>query len=552
MRRLTSIALLLLASAAAEAQLIETIEVRVTNVDVVVTDRAGKPVVGLTKDDFEILENGFEQPITHFYELREGGADPQAPEVPAELQRRRVVIFIDQDSIDLRRRADAFSSFSRSIDTLLRDGDEAMVVSLYRDRRVVTPLTSDREAIRAALREAAGATVGTPQRQFARERVISEAGELLRYAQDVGAPLGGGALRQQFLTIADAYDLATAKAKNHADELLTAQKMLIRAMLGTLDSLAGLDGRKVLIFLGGDLQQRPGADLFQAVDALFRSTSVTMVGGRNTSAQFDLSAELGKLARQANESGVTLYLMDGADHSSRRDASSAAPIEGTGFVIDAGLDLETAASMSSLAAETGGRALINSIDYDFALDGIVRDLGAYYSLGYNPPGGAGERTIRVKLKKPGLVARSRRSYTLQTSDEQLTDRVVANAFHPRLSSDMPVTMELGKVEPDGDAYRVAVTVRFPGDMTTIPDGAIQAGELALYFVAANVEGRRSPVAKDVRSFKYSAIEAKNIRSKPFTYTGWVRVRAGEQLLSVAVVDRLAGRSGFARMQFRAP
>jgi len=50
-------------------QIAETIEVRVTNVDVVVTGRDGKPMRGLTRDDFELYENKKLQPITNFYEI---------------------------------------------------------------------------------------------------------------------------------------------------------------------------------------------------------------------------------------------------------------------------------------------------------------------------------------------------------------------------------------------------------------------------------------------------------------------------------------------------
>ena len=52
--------------------LVETIEVRVANVDVVVRDRHGNPVVGLTKDDFELFDDGARQNLTNFYEVRRG------------------------------------------------------------------------------------------------------------------------------------------------------------------------------------------------------------------------------------------------------------------------------------------------------------------------------------------------------------------------------------------------------------------------------------------------------------------------------------------------
>ena len=52
---------------AAPPPLVEKIDVSVVNVDVSVTDRHGQPVSGLTRNDFEIFEDGKPQPITNFY-----------------------------------------------------------------------------------------------------------------------------------------------------------------------------------------------------------------------------------------------------------------------------------------------------------------------------------------------------------------------------------------------------------------------------------------------------------------------------------------------------
>ena len=104
----------------AQAQLVESIEVRVTNLDVVVTDRSGNPVAGLTKDDFIIIEDGEEQPITNFYEIREtatAGAQlagetvkAVSSPVPESLAKRRVVVFVDNYTIHPLVRNRAFES----------------------------------------------------------------------------------------------------------------------------------------------------------------------------------------------------------------------------------------------------------------------------------------------------------------------------------------------------------------------------------------------------------------------------------------------------------
>jgi len=46
----------------------ETIDVRVVNVDVWVTDRDGNPVTGLTADDFEVREDGRPVELSNFFD----------------------------------------------------------------------------------------------------------------------------------------------------------------------------------------------------------------------------------------------------------------------------------------------------------------------------------------------------------------------------------------------------------------------------------------------------------------------------------------------------
>lgn len=546
--------LFLLIPFGAAAQLVETIEVRVTNVDVVVTDRSGNPVRGLTKDDFEIYEDGKLQPISNFYEITAapaataGGtataAAPDVPQVPTELRRRRITVFVDQETVDPNRRRQAFDSIGRALDKLMQPGDDAMVVSFFRGRRVVADLTSDRETIQKSLKDAAMHAGSTTTRMTAREHVIRNANEMLATARE----------SPRLMRMEDAYRNAYSTATAYADQLYDLQKRLTVALQQTVASMAGLEGKKVLIYIGGDLQARPAVDVFDAVDMIFRPTGVSVVNSAQTgeASKRSLMGELAEIGREANANGVTLYLIDASDSSMSRTSAETKQVQ-LESGIESGPEIETAMSMHSLAASTGGTALVGSNNFDLALSNVSRDLSSYYSLGYKPQGDTGNRKIAVKVKKPGLVARSRRNYTLESPDEQMNDKVLANAFHPRMGSDFAVSVLVGKPAPEGDAFRIPVTVKFPGDITTIPDGSGSlAGEFAVYLATAGVNGGTSPVAKDVRSFKFPQAHAKAIQSQPITYTVSLRVRAGEQIMSVAVLDRVGGRSGFARTKFVAP
>src|SRR3954452_12875404 len=77
--------------------LVEKIDVSVVNVDVTVTDRHGQPVAGLTRNDFEIFEDGKPQTITNFYLVENAGvheATNAAAETkpPGQRFRRKVLV----------------------------------------------------------------------------------------------------------------------------------------------------------------------------------------------------------------------------------------------------------------------------------------------------------------------------------------------------------------------------------------------------------------------------------------------------------------------------
>jgi hypothetical protein len=84
---------------AARQPFVETYELRLHNLDVVVTDEQGQPVRGLTKEDFIVLENEVPQTITNFSVYEDGAATVVAASGAEEVVRekappRRFVFFV--------------------------------------------------------------------------------------------------------------------------------------------------------------------------------------------------------------------------------------------------------------------------------------------------------------------------------------------------------------------------------------------------------------------------------------------------------------------------
>jgi VWFA-related protein len=535
------------AAVTAQAQLTESIEVNITNVDVVVTDRAGRPVQGLTKDDFEVFEGGDRQSLTNFYEIRGDAAQlaeeavdrepgPNAAPAPPEVRQRKIVIFVDNLSIHPFARTKAMASLEKSLDSLMRQGDEATVVFWDRRLRVAVPFTSDRTGLIAKTREEVKRSAAAQTMMATRAQVLERAYEALRDTtfKGKGSKSKGGAR-------AEAYFLANM----YAEELREAHLGLIADVKRTTTMLAGLEGKKVLIYLGAQLEENPGLELYHQLHQIFGPEEGMDLPPEFTQSGRNIARELRSVAVEANANNVTMYMVDTADHDSVGDASTPYMPSPMARAVD---ETNTPMAMSMIASMTGGLMLKGGEGFDAALQTIASDLSSYYSLGYRSPEGKGNRRIVVKVKRDGVRVRSRSSYVAKDNEEDVQDRVVANLFNRTLQSDFPVAVETGTPEKQSNGrYAIPVTVTLPSSMTLIPQDDELVGGFAVYIATGKEDGALSSVAKAVQPLKFSGDAAAQLEEQgTFTYTTTLEVRKGEQIVSVGVTDTIAGTVGFAR------
>ncbi|HYI09941.1 MAG TPA: VWA domain-containing protein [Thermoanaerobaculia bacterium] len=543
----------MVAAVSLQAQLAETIEVRITNVDVVVTDKAGKPVTGLTKDDFEIVEAGKQQPITNFYEIRDAAADAvpavegqtAAPasvaEVPQEVTRRRIVVFVDNFTIHPLSRNQAFEAVEKSLDTLLRPGDEAMIVFWQGTTHDLAPFTADRAALISRFRAASKKSGGGMTLEAMRSQIIEHASQMIA---DANSPA------RRKITHADAYSISLQNSRAFAENLYSVQNNLMDGLERTLSTLAGVPGKKALIFIGAELADTPGLELFHQIDGMYQQyirdirPAVLRESGRT------LGAELRKVAQRANANGVTMYLVDAADRSRRSDPTEHMIDPGAAFVSET----NTPMAMSTVAAITGGISVPGGRNFEKALGTIARDLSSYYSLGYrSPEGGEGNRRFQVRVKKPGLRVRSRSSYVARSGEDEIRDRVIANVFHDDVKSDFPIRVDAAAPEAtDGGRFKVKLTITIPSTLTLIEQDDQLAGEFAVFFATGRPDGALSTVSKSVQAMKFPGDAREQVEAqKTFNYTATLLMQPGEQFVSVGVSDTLAGTAGFGRTKVTA-
>jgi Ca-activated chloride channel family protein len=101
---------------------VETVQVTVT-----VTDASGRLITGLSRNDFDIFEDGRPQPVTQFTNER----------VPVSLG----ILLDASDSMRGQAIIDARDAVDRFVASLLEPGDEAFVAAFNHLPRVLAPWT---------------------------------------------------------------------------------------------------------------------------------------------------------------------------------------------------------------------------------------------------------------------------------------------------------------------------------------------------------------------------------------------------------------------------
>ena len=552
-RRLFAVVLVLANSAsfaAPQQTLTESIEVRIANIDVVVRDKAGNPVTGLTKDDFEIFEDGKKQPITNLYEVRRNvdivTAQPAhtdetssttSPAAPVEQRPRKLILFIDSFSLQASRKAPILAAVETFIDRQMKPEDQAMLVSWRLSVNVITPFTSDKAAVKkgiAALRE-------TPRGPDEVSKLRGDVQELIRIALSGSHMMSMEEAHRQSVQLVDAY----------SGSLIIREEDLLNDLGRMSATLAGVEGKKVLVFAGENLPEHPGADLYRYVEAQFAPYLP-----RN-GIPFDLQQVVGstgnrmqqtitKVASQAGAYGVTIYTIDAADTNSDFSAENVgAPDPSESF----SRYENTAAALQTIASITGGVAIANTNNFDLAFDTIGRDLDSYYSLGYKPrENGRSTRRIVVKTKNRAYRVRTPETFILRSSEDQMKDRTIANLYAD-VPSAWPVAIRAGLPKKDGRGiYAIPVQVVMASTLTLLPEGKNLVGGFVLYFTVGSVAGGPSEVMRRPETLKIPATAEAAVRAKPMTFTTTIRVKQGESMLSVGVIDQTSTTTGFARFK----
>ncbi|HEX9940374.1 MAG TPA: VWA domain-containing protein [Thermoanaerobaculia bacterium] len=536
----------------AEGQFIDTVNVSVVNVDVYVTDKQGRPVTGLKREDFQIFENRRPMEITNFYAVTAGkavtpipeaqtaaapspAAPAAAPPVPAqqeldrvqtpEDQRLRLVIYIDNFNLRPFNRNRVIRELRAFIGQKLSKGDQLMLVTYDRELHVRRTFTSDPSLIAAAMTELEKISAQGVHAD-------SERRDALRSIQDSR-------------TVAEAENHARTYAQSTYNDL----SFSIDALKKLVDSLAGMPGRKAVVYVSDGLQMIAGQDVFYAVQNKYgeRSTSLTQT------LEFDFSRRLTELTAQANANRITFYTIDAAGlrgyESNSAENAGGPPSPGFTQLIDGVRIANLQSTLQLMAEKTGGVAVINTNVVTPALERIARDFNTYYSLGYTPThyGDGRYYTIEVKVKnRKDLQVRHREGYRDKSTDARMNDGTLAALNFPFESNPLGVSLEFGQARPREDGFfLVPVQVRIPiGKLVLVPREQTEDARVRLFIAAMDSSGGTSDVQQAPVPISIPKAEVATAQGKPYVYSVTLLMRSGDQRVAVGVRDDVAAQESF--------
>jgi len=397
---------------------------RLVLVDVVVTDKDGRPVTGLTRDDFTLFEDGAPQTISTFvFESPAGRAgDPHTPPpLPENVYTNRpeyrmppgplTLLLLDALNTPLVDQSFARVKMLEYLSTQLLPDQRTAILALTTDLLLLQDFTTDPALLRAALDKYSP----QPSVALAREqRSLEVPGALV----DPGPAPGLRALPAQTLEAIERIE--TERSAEALDSRVTTTVSALRVIAR---AVAGYPGRKNLVWVSTAFPFSFTPENDNNYDLLrFYSDDIRRVAGVLSDAQVavypvDARGLVGSLGAQlptAAESGRTEgdHVPVGPLTSSDIDRRST-PI------------LDTQQTMKQIAEATGGRAFINRNDIDRAVNLAVEDGSTYYTLGFYSKDENWDnkfRRLRVAVSRSGLALNHRRGYYAVNPVEALQER----------------------------------------------------------------------------------------------------------------------------------
>ena len=524
-------------------------------VDVTLKDKSGNPAKGLKASDFIVTEDGKKQDvkICEYQELEETIAPPApvpakkaqpvvaaaapapAPAAPAQPQvksltanqiapsrpgevkykdRRLLVMFFDMTSMPIQDQIRAQTAAEKFLKTQMQPADLMAIMTFSSDLDVKQDFTDDKDALQKTIKNL----------------IIGEGSDL--------AVLGStGADNEEDTGAAYTADDTEFNIFN-TDRKLAALETAAR-MLGSLPE------KKALVYFASGVSKtgvENEAQLRATVNAAIRNNvSFFPIDARGLVA----SAPLGD-ATKASPGGAGMY----SGSSARSQQSQFQDQQET---------------LYTLAADTGGKALLDNNDLALGIQQAQKEISSYYILGYyssNEKLDGRYRKIKVELNpqlasrygkpdhRPGYFAgKEFGKFTSSDKERQLAEALMLG--DPM--TDLSVALEVDYFRLARDRYFVPVTVKIPGsELELAKSGGAETTKLDFIGEVRDAKGAVQGNVRDAQDIKLRGDNAGQLSKRTLAYDTGFTLPPGTYTLKFLARENQTGKMGTFETKFVIP
>lgn len=497
---------------------------RLVVVNVVVQDKKGAPVEGLSREDFTVLDEGQPQSISLFSvetARRQLTTEPLPPNTftnrPADSGNLQSVTAILLDFLNTRwqDRVYAKEQVVKFLQQLQPD-DRVALYSLGTGLRVLHNFTTDSASLVRALK-----------RQKDTDTTHVEAS--IPEEADTGDAEIDAILNELFQQMADFY--VQDRARRTAD-----------ALVDISNHLSSFPGRKNLVWVSSSFPISIGMD--------------EMVLGSTRNRQM-LTPDIERAVRALNDANLAVYPVDARglvvglpDISQRPPARSRG--RPSALIDNRALNLSHD-TMNLLAERTGGRAFYNNNDIKGAIRRAIDDAQVTYTLGYYPAHNKWNgdfRRIRVSLTRKGARLRHRTGYfTLlprppaEADPETRRLDLVREAQNPLPSSSVGLTVHIKPLRSAG-TLAVRLDVRLDlSQLTLAEQNGRHTGTLDWLFGQFHSEGEKLRTAMQTTALSLSQANLQEAAHSGVQISKLIELAPSAEQLVVVVRDVPSGNLG---------
>lgn len=427
-------------------------EVELVTVDVVVTDRQGRPIRGLTAADFTVLEDGQRQAISSFEAIEVPPAPPSAqgeaagrgtaalaerPRVSTNADSRpgtgrTFVIVYDNRNLTLDEGLRAKAAVAQFLEKGAREGDRVMLVATEGDAWWSAQVEAGRPELVSLLKRLDGRRVPdlSPERitpweamrihVYRDEEVAFRVLQRLERYNAVPADGSGRNLRRFVFDNPYLTQRAAAVYQDSVNRNRATLALLDRIML----ALESSRGRKSVLLVSGGFIYDTSLREFKRVPESARRANVVVyfLDARGLEGMpVEMTAQFG-IAPEVRDFGSGGF---GGEYYG-------------GTMLTGELASEGA---QALASESGGFTIKNTNDLSSGINRIAAESQAYYLLGYRPANTLRDgrfRKIQVDVSRSGTNVRARKGYYAGLEDEVVSESGARDrAFQRALDSPFP-------------------------------------------------------------------------------------------------------------------